>query len=216
MDVTLGCIYGFAILIAWLSFRATLRWKSRQYLVSATPSRPGARLYALIFNPLRRSMGIRPLRVIPYIDAAHRNQIEFLERADRLAREIRAALKHSPIAVERKATLERQAREIPDNLVKALWTLARLRRIAESIDPRYDPQGHARQDLTDMRDSIVSEMTHAIEVLSPIPVSLMKVELGRGDGAFDRLVSGLDETHKRLIDLSASYLEIKEWSHYGS
>jgi hypothetical protein len=128
-----ACLFPFALLMAWLAFRSTVRWKSRQYLVSSRPKTLGISVYSAIFNPIRRSMGIRPLRVIPHVDDARRSEIEMLERADRLEREIRAALRHSPIgALEiiaeagawRRRTWSRR------------WTLARLRRVYDSLDPR--------------------------------------------------------------------------------
>ncbi len=206
------CLYGFVLLMAWLTFRSIVRWKSRQYLTSSRPRTLGTSVYSTLFNPIRRSMGIRPLRVIPHVAGDHRDEVEMLERADRLAREIRTALKHSPVATARKLSLKRQAREVPDNLVKALWTLARLCRIYDSLDPKYDQEGRNRQEITEMQSKLLAEMKHSVEILSSLPVSLMKVELARGDGGLDRLLAALDETNKRLLDMSASYMEIKELS----
>ena len=84
--------------LLWSAGRSTLRWKSRQYLVSTRQHNRGASLYAAIFNSIRRSKGIRPLRVIPFSDAAHRSEIDLLERADRLAREVHETLQHSPLS----------------------------------------------------------------------------------------------------------------------
>ena len=212
MEGLWACFGLFAVLTIWLSFRATVRWKSRQYLASSTPTMVGTAIYSAVFNPIRRWMGIRPLRVIPHLDAAQRNQVEMLERADRLAREIRIALRHNPVSSVRKISFERQAREVPDNLAKALWTLARLRRIDDSLDPQYDRDGQNRQEITDMQNKLLAEMKHSVEILSSIPVSLMKVELARGDGGLDRLLAALDETNKRLLDMSASYTEIRALS----
>jgi hypothetical protein len=202
--------------MAWLTFRSTVRWKSRQYLVSSRPKTLGISVYSAIFNPIRRSMGIRPLRVIPHVDDAHRGEVEMLERADRLARVVRAALKHSPMSAPRKSSLERHAREAPENLVKAMWTLTRLRRVYDSLDPRFDRDGQNRREITEMQSKLVAEITHSLEVLSNIPVSLMKVELARGEGNVDKLLLELDETNKRLLDLSASYTEVKQWGQSTS
>lgn len=211
-----ACVGPFALLMAWLAFRSTVRWKSRQYLVSGRPKTLGTFVYSAIFNPIRRSMGIRPLRVIPHVDDAHRSEVEMLERADRLAREVRAALKHGPMSALRKSSLERQAREIPDNLVRAMWTLARLRRVYDSLDPRFDRDGQNRREITEMQNKLVAEMNHSVEVLSNIPVSLIKVELARSDGSVDKVLVELDETNKRLLDLSASYTEVKQWGQSTS
>ena len=207
-----ACVSPFALLMAWLAFRSIVRWKSRQYLVSSRPKTLDVSVYSAIFNPIRRSMGIRPLRVIPHVDDAHRSEVEMLERADRLVREVRAALKHSPLSAARKSPLEQQAREIPDNLVRAMWTLARLRRVYDSLDPRFDREGQNRREVTEMQDMLVAEITHSVEVLSNIPVSLMKVELARSEGSVDKVLVELDETNKRLLDMSASYLELKALS----
>jgi hypothetical protein len=161
-------------------------------------------------------MGIRPLRVIPHVDDARRSEIEMLERADRLEREIRAALRHSPMSALRKSSLEGQAREAPENLVKAMWTLARLRRVYDSLDPRFDRDGQNRREITGMQRKLVAEMNHSVEVLSNIPVSLMKVELARSEGSVDVVLVELDETNKRLLDLSASYREVKQWGQSTS
>jgi hypothetical protein len=209
-----GWIFVVALVSAtiWSAIRATLRWKSRQYLISPQQKNLGAALYSVIFNPIRRSRGIRPLRVIPFTDDEHRGEIDLLERADYLAREVREALKHSPVAEIRQATFERQAREVPDNIANALWKLARLRRLHTSIDTLSDQADQNRQALIDLENKLLAEMTNSVELLAAIPVSLMKVELTRGDRATDRLLTDLDESNKRLVDLSAAYAESKQLS----
>jgi hypothetical protein len=196
----------------WSAGRATLRWKSRQYLVSAQQNHPGAALYSAIFNPIRRSKGIRPLRVIPFIDDEHRSEIDLLERADRLAREVHDALQHSPVSANRKADFDQQARAVPDNVNQALWKLARLRRLYTSIDPRSDPANQNRQAINDLENKLLSEMTQSVELLAALPVSLIQVELARGDRSTDRLLADLDESNKRLADLSSAYAESKQLS----
>ena len=99
---------------------------------------------------------------------------------------------------------------MPDNLVKALWKLARLRRIAGSIDQRYDEQGFKHQELEQMVNQLRGEMQHSVEVLSSISISLVKVQLAHDDLATDRLLVDLNESNQRLRDLSASYHEARE------
>jgi hypothetical protein len=194
----------------WSVGRSTLRWKSRQYLVSARQDHPGAALYAALFNPIRRAKGIRPLRVIPYIDDTHRSEIDLLERADRLAREVHEALRRSPVPAERKAAFERQAREVPDNVNRALWNLARLRRLSASIDPSSDPALQNHQAIGDLENKTLAEMTRSVELLASLSVSLLQVELARGDRSSDRLLADLDESNKRLVDLSSAYAETRQ------
>ena len=196
----------------WSAGRSTLRWKSRQYLVSARQDNFGASLYAALFNPIRRSKGIRPLRVIPFSDEAHRSEIDLLERADRLAREVHETLQHSPVSAERKAAFERQAREVPDNINQALWNLARLRRLYTSIDPQSDPANHNRQAVSDLENKTLLEMAQSVELLASLSVTLIQVELARSDRSADRLLADLDESNKRLVDLSSAYAESKQLS----
>jgi len=209
-----GWIFIIALATAtlWSAGRSILRWKSRQYLVSARPDNRGASLYAALFNPLRRARGIRPLRVIPFIDDTHRSEIDLLERADRLAREVHDGLQHSPVSPERKAAFERQAREVPDNINQALWNLARLRRLSASIDSQSDPANQNRQAISDLESKTLSEMTSSVELLASLSVSLVQVELARGDRSADRLLADLDESNKRLADLSSAYAESKQLS----
>jgi hypothetical protein len=209
-----GWLFVVALITAtlWSAGRSTLRWKSRQYLVRAQQNNPGAALYASIFNPIRRSKGIRPLRVVPFIDDEHRNEVDLLERADRLAREVHDGLQHSPVSPERKAAFERQAREVSDNINQALWNLARLRRLYASIDAQSDPANQNRQAISDLENKTSSEMTQSVELLASLSVSLVQVELARGDRSADRLLADLDESNKRLADLSSAYAESKQSS----
>ena len=203
-------IFVAAVVVA--TTRSVVRWKARQYLVSTTPHPAGAVLYATLFNPLRRSLGIRPLRVIPYIDVTHRDEVNLLERADRLTREIGSALQQSPLPDIRKADCERRASAVPDNIVNSLWALSRLRRLRRLIDARSDPDGQQRQAITELESNLRMEMERSVERLSGITVSLLQVELARGDDRVSRLVHDLDETNKHLIDLSAGYAETRAFS----
>ena len=218
MDGTSGLIcfqltlFVFAGAVVAAATRSVVRWKARQYLVSTTPRPAGAAMYAALFNPLRRSLGIRPLRVIPYIDALHRDEVKLLERADHLTQEIDSALKQSSLSDIRKADCERQACAIPDNIVNSLWALSRLRRLERLIDKRSDPDGQQRQAIAELESNLRLEMERSVEMLSSITVSLLQVELARNDDRISRLVHDLDETNKRLIDLSAGYAETKTLS----
>ena len=209
-----GWIFVVALVAAtlWSAGRATLRWKSRQYLVSARQNDLGAALYSAIFNPIRRAQGIRPLRVIPFIDDTHHNEIDLLERADRLAREVYDALRHSPVSASRKSDFEQQARAVPDNVTQALWNLARLRRLSASLNPQSDPTDQKRQAISDLENKILSEMTQSVELLASLSISLIQVELTRGDRSADRFLADLDESNKRLTDLSSAYSESKQLS----
>jgi hypothetical protein len=218
MDGTSGLLcfqlvlFIFAGAVVAATTRSIMRWKARQYLVSTTPHPAGAAVYAAVFNPLRRSLGIRPLRVIPYIDALHRDEVKLLERADHLTRDIGSALKQSSLSDIRRADCERQAGAIPDNIVNSLWALSRLRRLERLIDKQSDPDGQQRQAIAELERNLRAEMERSIERLSGITVSLLQAEISRSDARISRQVHDLDETNERLIDLSAGYAETKSFS----
>ncbi len=203
-------IFVAAVVVA--TTRSVVRWKARQYFVSTTPRPAGAVLYATLFNPLRRFLGIRPLRVIPYIDVMHRDEVKLLERADRLTREIDSALQQSPLPDIRKADCERRASAVPDNLVNSLWALSRLRRLGRLIDARSDIDGQQRHVIAELESNLRVEMERSVERLSSITISLLQVELARGDDRVSRLMHDLDETNQHLIDLSAGYSETRAFS----
>ncbi len=217
--VDLSCLQVALWLCVCVAIYCTVRsivcWKARQYLTSTTPRPPGATLYARLFNPLRRSLDIRPLRIIPYIDATHRDEAELLERADRLAHEIRAVLKQSPLADIHKTDCERQVEAVTDHLVNSLWMLSHLRRIDRILAAQPGPDNQARQISVELQTRLRAEMNRSIEQLAAIPLSLLQMELARGDIRVDRLARDMDETDKRLADLSASYAETKAVSSFA-
>jgi len=183
-------------------------WRRGHYLRKNKPGGlPEAHLALL--NPVRKAYGQAPLWLIPDhgIDVTERDMVE---HANQLAGEIRDAVKESPLSAQKRSSFQLQAGEVPDNLVKALWKLARLRRIAGSIDQRYDEQGFKHQELEQMVNQLRGEMQHSVEVLSSISISLVKVQLAHDDLATDRLLVDLNESNQRLRDLSASYMEVKE------
>jgi hypothetical protein len=183
-------------------------WRRGHYVRKTKPGGvPSAHLALL--NPVRKAYGQSPLWLIPDhgIDADERDMVE---HANRLASEIREAVNESPLAPQKRASFQLQAGEVPDNLVKALWKLARLRRIAGSIDQRYDEQGFKHQELNQMVYQLRGEMQHSVEVLSSISISLVKVQLAHDDIATDRLLVDLNESNHRLRDLSDSYDEVRE------
>jgi len=185
--------------------------RSGHYVVRSKPGGMPAAHLALL-NPIRKVYGRSPLWLVP----DHCNEADerdMVGHANQLSHEIQEAVKDSPLSAGKRRSFELQAGEVPDNLVKALWKLARLRRIAASIDARYDEQGLKHQELEQMVNQLRSEMKHSVEVLSSISISLVKVQLAHEDIASDRLLADLNESNHRLCDLSVSYTEVKE-QHY--
>ena len=182
----------------------------RRTLVVAR-DKPGwlTRTHVALINWLRATFNQPRIWLIP------ENHIEPDERAmqthaTRLVYEIDDALKCSPLPPEKYASFERQTRQVPGNLNRALWKLARLRRLAESIHHDYDQEGQQHQELEAMTKQLHGEMRHSLELVSALSISLVKVEMAHDDLSSDRLLADLNESNRRLRDLSASYAEVKE------
>jgi hypothetical protein len=138
------------------------------------------------------------------------DELMMLTHAARLTYEIDDARKCSPLPPDKYTSVERQTQQVPGNLDRALWKLARLRRLAESIDSDYDTDGHRHQELATMTQQLHDEMRHSLEIISSLSIALVKVELAHDDLSTDRLLADLHESNRRLRDLSASYAELKE------
>lgn len=161
-----------------------------------------------LLNPIRAAYGRSPLWLIPG-QCIETDERDMVEHANRLASEIRDTVKDSPLSARKRSSFEQQAGEVPHNLVRALWKLARLRRIAASIDYRYDQDGGKHQEIEQMVSQLRGVMQHSVEVLSSSAISLVKVQLARDDIATDHLLADLNDSNQRLKDLSASYAEVK-------
>ena len=199
-------IDGFAIV--GLIVLADALHRRGHYVVKNRPGGMPAAHLALL-NPIRKVYGRSPLWLIP----DHCNEAderEMVEHANQLADEIQDAVKDSPLTAVKRRSFELQAGEVPGNLVRALWKLARLRRIAAAIDVLYDEQGLKHQELGQMANQLRDEMKHSVEILSSISISLVKVQLAHDDIATDRLLVDLNESNHRLRDLSTSYVEVRE------
>jgi hypothetical protein len=183
-------------------------WRRGHYVRKANPGGLPAAHLALL-NPVRKAYGKSPLWLIPDhgIDADERDMVE---HANRLATEIGDSIKDDPLPARKRKSFKQQAAQVPRNLEMALWKLARLRRIAASIDHRYDSDGQKHQEIEQMVNQLRSVMQHSVEVLSAISISLVKVQLAHDDLSADRLLADLNESNQRLRDLSASYAEVRE------
>jgi hypothetical protein len=173
--------------------------------------KPGGwtRTRVTVLNAIRRAFNQPRIWLVPneHVEAGER---AMLSHATLLVYEIDDALKISPLLPEKYAAFERQTRQVPENLDRALWKLARLRRLAETIDYQYDSDGQRHQELEHMTQQLHGEMQHSLELVSSLSISLVKVELAHHDLSTDRLLADLNESNQRLRDLSASYEEVKE------
>jgi hypothetical protein len=132
-----------------------------------------------------------------------------------LVYEIEDALKCSPLPPQKYASFERSTRQVPSNLNRALWKLARLRRLAESIDAAYDKDGRQHQELDTMTKQLHAEMRHSLEIVSALAISLVKVELAHDELSTDRLLADLN-TAIMPARAIGGYLEVKEAVQYSS
>ena len=162
-----------------------------------------------LLNAIRQAFNQPRLWLVPK-DHVKPDERAMLSHATLLVYEIDDALKSSPLPPEKYAAFGRQTRQVPGNLDRALWKLARLRRLAEAIDYQYDTDGQRHQEIEVMTQQLHGEMQHSLEIVSSLSISLVKVELAHHDLSTDRLLADLDESNQRLRDLSASYLEVKE------
>ena len=207
-SLSLVAVSGFFFVLLVGTIAADI--ENGRYLKLRRPQSLPALIYVAVANPARRLLGLSSFRIIP--DGLEPAERAIIERADRLLDEIRSTLQDSPISPAKKASLARRAGELPENLARALWKLARLRRISESVDVQLERGRQDRADLAEMQDRLLADMTNSLQVLASISVSLLKVELARNDLAVDRLLADLDEANQRLRDMSASYTEIRKFS----
>ena len=203
-----GLLIADAAVMLVLSVLADALRRRTLYLADDKPGR-FTRAHLILINLLRKTFDQPRLWLIPehHIGPDER---AMQSHAARLVYEIDDALKCSPLPPEKYISFEQQTRQVPGNLNRALWKMARLRRLAESIDYEYDKDGQRHQELDAMAKQLHGEMQHSLEIVSSLSISLVKVELAHDDLSTDRLLADLNESNQRLRDLSASYIEVKE------
>ncbi len=133
---------------------------------------------------------------------------QYAADAVRLVDEIQDALKSCPISYEQKTALLRQVRDVPGNVNRAVCKLNRLRRI-KKIAKRSEEAAHVLSEIEVMERGIVGELRRTHETLLAVPVTLMKVDVARGERNLDRIIAELGETNCRLNNLAESYREVR-------
>jgi hypothetical protein len=179
--------------------------RSDAYIRSEHPQGLEAIRLAVV-NPIRARLGKPPIWLVPdvYYDL---DDLELLKRANQLLVETQEALKQSAMSPAKKSLIDGQVHQILANMTGALWELARLRRISQAMGRNLGGSQNY-QDVTQMQSQLRAAMRRSLQTLSALPVSLMKVELTRGDIGADRLSANLVETNAQLKDLSEGYYEI--------
>ncbi len=180
-----------------------------------------------IANRARKLFGKRTIWPIPYLDEyyeqhgpdayaysstplQYRLEVQSISNADMLYGEVSDALKHCPISVEKKLSFEQQTSQVPNNITRALWKISRLERLFKSVGNRSKQAIQSQSEIKSMRTQLIKEINHSLDILTAIPVSLLRVELAHGDLEVDRLFAELNESNKRLRDLSSTYTEARD------
>ena len=141
----------------------------------------------------------------------HMKEAQFAYSASHLVAEVNEAVKHCQIPSPKKTVLKQQAREVSDNIRRAVWKLHHLRKIrhlaARTSGSSYTAQVVA--EVSEMESKLLHEMDRSLEVLFSIPLALMKVELAQGERTADRLLTELREANLRMRDMADTYDEMR-------
>ena len=140
-----------------------------------------------------------------------------LWRAKRLLAEAREAIRCSRITWDRKSALNRETRDLYDNIIKGVRKIDRIRRLRDLAARGTATDSAARiiQEAAAMERQLLAELDRALDVLLSVPASLMRVEVTVDDREIDRLVRNLDDTNDRMRDLADAYDEVRATSYVG-
>lgn len=158
--------------------------------------------------------------LLPLITMSQRNkaafpakmpEAQYVDDARRLVNEIKETLKGSPLSAEQRNAVLGQVKDVPDNVVKAVQKLHRLRRLKKIAKRSEDAtnSGEVLREIKEMERNIEEELRRTHETLLAVPVSLMKVDTARGNRNLDRIIEELSETNLRLNDLATSHEEVR-------
>jgi hypothetical protein len=133
---------------------------------------------------------------------------QIIENAYKLAFfEVPQALKKAPISFIKKSQISKQSNQIPDNIVSLMEKLGQVRRVKNTIN-RYERHGNSSQrwdEVQKIEQDILAEIHYSMEILSSIPISLVRLELTRGDfSSIEKLLSGLNNANTRMKNLASS------------
>ncbi len=109
------------------------------------------------------------------------------DEAVRLRACVERALRRAPIAAGHRSALRDQAAEVPHNIALTLARLHRLREVKQDLYATPLPNAYVEQkrELVTIERELLVELRSSLEVLSSVPISLMRVEmtLRRSEGA---------------------------------
>jgi hypothetical protein len=132
-----------------------------------------------------------------------------VDHARRLVTETKDILASSSLAPKQRAELLRQLNQVPENIIRALGKLQRLRRV-KKIAKSSGHAGAVRDEIAHLEAQILAGLRNAHQTLLAAPVTLMKLDLARGDRDLQHIIAELGEANQRLRDLAESYEALHE------
>lgn len=207
----LAALAGVGAAVGAFALRAALRraqgWQraqssaARRGAAAATPesstdSTAAAPALAAAAEPEPPRRAVRPEHAGQYADDARR-----------LVVEIKDALKTSPLPPEQKAALLAQVRAAPESAARALNKIGRLRGLRDVARRSPPSEGvlATLREIDELEAQLMDELAHVRSTLLAISVSLVRVDVARGDRGLDRMVTELSQTNQRLSDLADGY-----------
>ena len=137
------------------------------------------------------------------------NFVEKTSKAIVLHNQVENVLLHAPVSEAKKKSFEYQSFQILFNLNKALWKQARSWNLYLAINHDTPQSKQSKMELESMMSKLNREIERSLDVLTTVSVSLLNVELAHGDAELDRLLNELDESNRRLRELSDAYKDSK-------
>ena len=130
-------------------------------------------------------------------------------RANDLYREIKNVLLHTPVSEAKKISFDHQSSQILFNINRALWKQSRSKYLYSAIKHDTSQAQQSKKEIESMINRLNQEVERSLDVLTAVSVSLLNVELAHGDAEFDRLLNELNESNRRLRELSDAYKDSK-------
>jgi hypothetical protein len=132
---------------------------------------------------------------------------EKYREAEALIKTIKDTMKHAPISSEQRTIIKNQTKKLLNNIARSLWRLHRIYKFERML--YYRPQ--QRSELQNMKEQLIAQMDQSLELLSSIPIALMKVEFAQDDRV-DRIITDLRSLMIRWENwqrFTTRYLEVR-------
>jgi len=166
-------------------------------------------IFLKIINPIRKLFGKHLIWLIPEIKITGTSGDDIILEANHLVSLIHDEIQNNPISIEKKSSIRQMSEQVPENITKALWKLARMVNIRDGLSKISDPQSLRRSEMDTMIIQLFGEVKHSLEILSSLPVSLAGVDLDHTNLKTDELLSDLNKSNDRLRELSSTYKEAR-------